>query len=85
MSKFKVKAIVKLKDNVFDSRGDAASNIVSKLGFEENPNILCGKYFEFEVSEISKKLATQKAEEICVQFFTNATLEQFEILEITKL
>ncbi len=52
--KFKAKIIVKLKDKIKDSKGEAVSAVLKRIGLEEEANVRIGKVFEFEITAKTK-------------------------------
>ncbi len=48
--KFKAKIIVKLKDKIKDSKGEAISAVLKRIALEDEANVRTGKFFELEIS-----------------------------------
>lgn len=79
--KFKAKIIVKLKDKIKDSKGEAVSTVLKRIGLEDSANVRIGKVFELEITSKTKDGAYFKLQEIIKEVLVNPVVETSEILE----
>ena len=70
--KFKAKIIVKLKDKIKDSKGEAVSAVLKRIGLEEEANVRIGKVFEFEITAKTEDGAKFKLNEIMKEVLVNS-------------
>lgn len=82
--KFKAKIIVKLKDKIKDSKGEAVSAVLKRIGLEEEANVRIGKVFEFEITAKTEDGAKFKLNEIMKEVLVNPVVETSEILEFSE-
>ena len=82
--KFKAQIIVKLKDKIKDSKGEAVSAVLKRIGLEEEANVRIGKVFEFEITAKTEDGAKFKLNEIMKEVLVNPVVETSEILEFSE-
>lgn len=79
--KFKAKIIVKLKDKIKDSKGEAISAVLKRIALEDEANVRTGKFFELEISSKTTDGAHFKLQEIIKEALINPVVETCEVLE----
>ncbi len=79
--KYRAKIIVKLKDKIKDSKGDAVNSVLKRIALEEEANVRIGKFFELEVSAKTTDGANFKLQNIIKDVLVNPVVETYEILE----
>lgn len=79
--KFKAKIIVKLKENVKDSKGEAVCAVLKRISLDDEPKVRLGKFFELEISGDTEPLAKEKLNKIITDVLVNPVVETFDILE----
>ena len=77
----KISAIITLKKDVLDPQGKAVHQALNGIGFDSVKSIRQGKYFEIEIDEKDKKIAEQKAEEMCKKLLANLVIEDYKIID----
>jgi len=82
--KFKAKIIVKLKEKIKDSKGEAVSAVLRRIGLEDCANVRIGKVFEFEITSKTKDGANFKLQNIIKDVLVNPVVETYEILEFVE-
>ena len=82
--KFRAKVIVKLKNTVKDSRGEAVNAVLKRMGLENNANTRIGKFFELEITGCDIEEADKKLENICGDVLINPVVEMYEILSFEE-
>lgn len=75
----KAKVYVTLKAGVLDPQGQAVSQTLGRLGFEEVKDVRIGKYVELEIDETDEARAKQRITEMCKQLIANTVIEDFRI------
>ncbi len=79
--KFRAKIIVKLKNKIKDSKGEAVSAVLKRIALEDEANVRTGKYFELEISSKTTDGAHFKLQEIIKEVLVNPVVETAQILE----
>ncbi len=79
--KYKAKIIVKLKEKIKDSKGEAVSAVLKRINLEDDAKVRLGKVFEFEISAAHANEADVKLKEIIDKVLVNPVVETYEILE----
>ena len=76
----KVSAIVTLKKDVLDPQGKVVHQALNGMGFNNVKEVRQGKYFEIEIDEKDKKIAEEKAEDMCKKLLANLVIEDYQII-----
>ena len=82
--KYRAKVIIKLKDNVKDSRGEAISAVIKRIGLEDNAELRLGKFFDFKIMANCMDEAHEKLQNIIDTVLLNPVVETYEILEFNE-
>jgi|TARA_B110000114_G_scaffold86034_1_gene90898 phosphoribosylformylglycinamidine synthase PurS subunit len=77
----KVSVIITLKKDVLDPQGKVIQQTLDGMGFEGVNEIRQGKYFEIDIKEKDKKIAEEKAEDMCKKLLANLVIEDYKIIE----
>ena len=77
----KVSVIITLKKDVLDPQGKVIQQTLDGMGFEGVKEIRQGKYFEIDMQEKDKKIAEEKAEDMCKKLLANLVIEDYKIIE----
>ena len=77
----KVSVIITLKKDVLDPQGKVIQQTLDGMGFEGVKEIRQGKYFEIDMKEKDKKIAEEKAEDMCKKLLANLVIEDYKIIE----
>ena len=70
-----------LKDAILDPQGEAISNSLNTLGFENIKSVRQGKTIELDLEETDKKRAVELVSKMCDMLLVNNTIENFSIGE----
>lgn len=79
--KYRAKIIVKLKEKIKDSKGDAVSAVLKRINLEEDANVRIGKLFEFEITAKDNDEANLKLCAIIDKVLVNPVVETHDVLE----
>ena len=77
----KISVIITLKKNVLDPQGLVIQKTLNGIGFNNVEKVRQGKFFEIELIETDKKIAKDKAEEICKKLLANLVIEHYKIID----
>lgn len=83
--KFKAKVIVKLKENVKDTKGEAVSAVLKRIDLEESADVHIGKFFELKINAASDGEAKEKLNKIITDVLVNPVVETFDIIEFSDV
>ena len=78
----KFSVTVTLKKDVLDPQGKVVENTLKDLGMKDLSSVRQGKFFEIEIDEKDKKIAEQKAEEMCKKLLANLVIENYKIVDL---
>ena len=76
----KISAIVTLKKDVLDPQGKVIHQALNGMGFNNVKEVRQGKYFEIDIDEKDKKIAEEKAEDMCKKLLANLVIEDYKII-----
>jgi len=76
----KISAIVTLKKDVLDPQGKVVHQALNGMGFNNVKEVRQGKYFEINIDEKDKKIAEEKAEDMCKKLLANLVIEDYKII-----
>ena len=77
----KVLVRIGLKEAILDPQGEAISNSLSSLGFENINSVRQGKTIEIDLDETDRKRALELVTEMCDKLLVNKIIENFWIEE----
>jgi phosphoribosylformylglycinamidine synthase len=77
----KVLVRIGLKEAILDPQGEAISNSLSFLGFENINSVRQGKTIEIDLDETDRKQAFKLVTEMCDKLLVNKIIENFLIEE----
>lgn len=75
----KARVIVTLKPGILDPQGQAISNSLSDLGFNELEAITQGKVFDLNLNLDCREKAHQRVSEMCDILLSNNVIENYSI------
>ncbi len=73
------KVLVTLREGVLDPAGQAVSDSLKQLGFDEVRGVRIGKLLEFELDDMPEPEARARLEAMGKQLLANPVIEDFEI------
>ncbi|MEL7369031.1 MAG: phosphoribosylformylglycinamidine synthase subunit PurS [Myxococcota bacterium] len=73
------KVLVTLREGVLDPAGQAVSDSLKQLGFDEVRGVRIGKVIEFEIDDMPEQQARERLEEMAKQLLANTVIEDFEV------
>ena len=73
------KVLVTLREGVLDPAGQAVSDSLKQLGFNEVRGVRIGKVIEFEIDDMPESEARARLEAMGQQLLANPVIEDFEI------
>ena len=76
----KISVIITLKKDVLDPQGKVIHQTLDGMGFKDIEEVRQGKYFEIEIDEKDKKIAEEKAEDMCKKLLANLVIEDYKII-----
>ena len=79
----KARVYITLKSGVLDPQGQAVSQTLGRLGFEEVTSVRIGKYVELELNETDEDRARERVTEMCNRLIANTVIEEFRIETVT--
>ena len=77
----KVSIVITLKKDVLDPQGKVILQALNGMNFKNINEVRQGKYFEIDIEENDKKIAKEKAEEMCKKLLANLVIENYQIIE----
>ena len=80
----KAKVYVTLKSGVLDPQGQAVSQTLGRLGFEEVTDVRIGKYVELSLDETDEARARERVTEMCKRLIANTVIEDFRIETVVQ-
>ena len=76
----KISVIITLKKDVLDPQGKVIHQTLGGMGFNNVNEVRQGKYFEIDIKENDKKIAEEKAEDMCKKLLANLVIENYKII-----
>jgi phosphoribosylformylglycinamidine synthase PurS subunit len=76
----KISVIITLKKDVLDPQGKVIHQTLGGMGFNNINEVRQGKYFEIDIKENDKKIAEEKAEDMCKKLLANLVIENYKII-----
>ncbi len=73
------KVLVTLREGVLDPAGQAVSDSLKQLGFDEVRGVRIGKVIEFELDDMPEPQARARLEAMGKQLLANPVIEDFEV------
>ena len=70
---------ISLKSSILDPQGDAISNSLKSLGFEDIKSIRQGKIIEIDLEESDVKAGKETIDRMCNKLLVNNVIENFSI------
>ena len=70
---------ISLKSSILDPQGDAISNSLKSLGFNNINSIRQGKIIELDLKENNRERGLKIANEMCNKLLVNNVIENFSI------
>jgi len=75
----KARVHVYLKPGVLDPQGQAVSNSLNHLGFDEVAGVRQGKLIEIDLNTADAEEAQQRVAEMCEKLLANPVIENYDI------
>ena len=75
----KARGHVYLKPGVLDPQGQAVSNSLNHLGFDEVAGVRQGKLIEIDLNTADAEEAQQRVAEMCDKLLANPVIENYDI------
>ena len=75
----KARVHVYLKPGVLDPQGQAISNSLNHLGFDEVAGVRQGKLIEIDLNTADAEEAQQRVAEMCDKLLANPVIENYDI------
>ena len=75
----KARVHVYLKPGVLDPQGQAVSNSLNHLGFDEVTGVRQGKLIEIDLNTADAEEAQQRVAEMCDKLLANPVIENYDI------
>ena len=75
----KARVHVYLKPGVLDPQGQAVSNSLNHLGFDEVAGVRQGKLIEIDLNTADAEEAQQRVSEMCDKLLANPVIENYDI------
>ena len=75
----KARIHVYLKPGVLDPQGQAVSNSLNHLGFDEVAGVRQGKLIEIDLNTADAEEAQQRVAEMCDKLLANPVIENYDI------
>lgn len=75
----KARIHVYLKPGVLDPQGQAVSNSLNHLGFDEVAGVRQGKLIEIDLNTADAEEAQQRVSEMCDKLLANPVIENYDI------
>jgi phosphoribosylformylglycinamidine synthase len=75
----KARVHVYLKPGVLDPQGQAVSNSLNHLGFDEVAGVRQGKLIEIDLNTADAEEAQQRVAEMCDKLLANPVIENYDI------
>ncbi|EAP91443.1 MAG: phosphoribosylformylglycinamidine synthase [Oceanicaulis sp.] len=75
----KARVHVYLKPGVLDPQGQAVSNSLNHLGFNEVAGVRQGKLIEIDLNTADAEEAQQRVAEMCDKLLANPVIENYDI------
>ncbi|HCR66475.1 phosphoribosylformylglycinamidine synthase subunit PurS [Oceanicaulis alexandrii] len=75
----KARIHVYLKPGVLDPQGQAVSNSLNHLGFDEVTGVRQGKLIEIDLNTADAEEAQQRVSEMCDKLLANPVIENYDI------
>ncbi|VXC72726.1 Phosphoribosylformylglycinamidine synthase subunit PurS [Oceanicaulis sp. 350] len=75
----KARIHVYLKPGVLDPQGQAVSNSLNHLGFDEVTGVRQGKLIEIDLNTADAEEAQQRVAEMCDKLLANPVIENYDI------
>ena len=76
----KISVIITLKKDVLDPQGKVIHQTLGGMGFNNVNEVRQGKYFEIDIKDNDKKIAEEKAEDMCKKLLANLVIENYKII-----
>ena len=73
------KVLVTLREGVLDPAGQAVSDSLKQLGFDEIRGVRIGKVIEVELDDMPESQARARLEAMGKQLLANPVIEDFEV------
>ncbi len=70
---------ISLKSSILDPQGDAISNSLKSLGFEDIKSIRQGKIIEIDLEESNRERGVETIKKMCHKLLVNNVIENFLI------
>ena len=75
----RARVLVTLRPGVLDPAGQAVSDSLNQLGFDEVRTVRIGKILEFELDDLPEGQAKVRLEEMSRKLLANTVIEDFRI------
>ena len=75
----KARIQVMLKESVLDPQGNAITNALHNLNFDEALSVRQGKIFEITLKDLNKETALSKLHAMCEALLVNMIIEEYQI------
>ena len=70
---------ISLKSSILDPQGDAISNSLKSLGFENVSSVRQGKIIEIDLEECNLEVGLKTIKQMCNKLLVNNVIENFSI------
>lgn len=81
----RVRALVRLSDDVVDAAGKTVADRLASQGFSEVKQVRLGKLIELDLESADKAGALARAATMCERVLANANVEEFEVIDVIEL
>lgn len=70
---------ISLKKSILDPQGEAISNSLKSIGFENLNSVRQGKIIELDLNENNPDRAVELANDMCDKLLVNSVIENFSV------
>ena len=85
MTGFRFEVVVSLKEGLLDPQGKTVQAALPTLGWSNVRDVRVGKHVDLTVEAEDEEAARAQVEEMAVRFLTNPVIEEFRVLEVTRV